>query len=240
MAPLTNYLRLWDFASAARVDRFIANSENVRSRIWKTYRREAEVIYPPVEIDSFFWRPARDYYLIVSGLVPYKQIDYAVRLFSRTGRRLIIAGDGPDYRRLRGLAARNVEFVGWVPDETVRQLYAECRALLLPGEEDFGLTPVEALASGKPVIALGRGGALESVPLLDPCGGLFYQSANEQGLEEALRQFERLEPRIRPGDLQAYVCRFSPQEFARKMAVALDLPDWYRIASEPPPAFVRQ
>ena len=106
MTPLANYLRLWDYASAARVDHFVANSHNVRQRIWKTYRREAEVIHPPVDVESFYWKPPEDYFLIVSELVPYKRIDTAVRLFSRTGRRLTIAGDGPEYRRLRGMAAR--------------------------------------------------------------------------------------------------------------------------------------
>ena len=112
MVPLTNYLRLWDFASAARVDHFVANSENVRRRIWKTYRRDAEVIYPPVEVDSFFWKPPEDYFLMVSELVPYKRIDLAVRLFSATGRPLRIAGSGPEYRELRKLASPNVRVPG--------------------------------------------------------------------------------------------------------------------------------
>ena len=107
MTPLTNYLRLWDFASAARVDRFIANSHNVRTRIWKTYRRESEVIHPPVDLDSFYWKPADDYFLIVSELVPYKRIDCAVRLFARTGRKLHIACNGPEYRKLRAAEAKS-------------------------------------------------------------------------------------------------------------------------------------
>src|SRR5207248_5957496 len=114
MTPLTHYLRLWDFASAARVDQFVANSENVRARIRKTYRREAEVIHPPVAVDSFEWKPAEDYFLIVSELVPYKRIDLAVRLFARTGRRLVIAGIGSEYRRLKSLATANIEFAGHV------------------------------------------------------------------------------------------------------------------------------
>src|SRR3954462_13063448 len=116
MAPLTNYLRLWDYASAARVDQFVANSANVRQRIWKTYRREADVVYPPVDVDCFYHKPAEDYFLIVSELVAYKQIDVAVREFSRTGRRLRIVGDGPEYRTLRRQARDNVEFLGRVSD----------------------------------------------------------------------------------------------------------------------------
>ena len=219
MTPLSSYLRQWDFSSAARVDRFIANSENVRGRIWKTYRRDAQVVHPPVDVESFAWKPAEDYFLIVSELVPYKQVDTAVRLFAKTGRRLKIAGGGPELRRLRQLAAPNVEFIGRVSDVELRDLYARSRALLLPGEEDFGITAVEALASGKPVIALGRGGALETVP---PCGGIFYDDASAEGLAEALQRFEKLEPRICPSELQEHARRFSEPEFTRKMAAALE------------------
>ena len=215
MTPLTNYLRLWDFASAARVDQFVANSENVRARIWKTYRREAEVIHPPVDVDSFQWKPAEDYYLMVSELVAYKRVDAAVRLFSRTGRRLRIAGAGPEWRALKKMAAPNVELFGRVTDDTLRELYSRCRAFILPGEEDLGIAPVEALASGKPVIALARGGALETVP---PFGGVLYG----EELSAALEQFEKLEPEIRPAELQQYARRFSEPEFARKMSAVLN------------------
>lgn len=219
MTPLTNYLRLWDFASAARVDRFIANSENVRARIWKTYRREAAVIHPPVDVEFFDWKPSQDYFLVVSELVPYKRIDTAVRLFSRSGRRLLIAGGGPEYRHLKKVAAPNVEFLGRVSDGDLRDLYARARALLLPGEEDFGMTPVEALASGKPVIALGRGGALETVPAF---GGVFYEEPSESHLAAAIERFETLEPHIRPAALQEHARHFSKAEFLRKMRAVLD------------------
>ena len=227
MAPMANYLRLWDYASAARVDLFLANSENVRNRIWKTYRREAEVIHPPVDVDSFYWQPADDYFLIVSELVAYKQIDLAVQEFNRSGRQLVIAGSGPEYRRLKSMAGRNIRFAGRVPDDTLRDLYARCRALILPGEEDFGMTPVEALASGKPVIALGRGGVLDTVPLRDPRGGVFFQDADEDGLARAIDEFERIEPHIRPELLQEHVRQFAPSEFSRKMTAALDLTGLY-------------
>src|SRR5579863_8361895 len=116
MAPVANYLRLWDYASAARVDEFIANSENVRRRIQRCYRRDSQVIYPPVAVETFFWKPPEDYYLIVSELVPYKRIDTAVRLFSRTGRKLRIAGAGPEYQSLKRMAGPSVEFLGRVSD----------------------------------------------------------------------------------------------------------------------------
>jgi glycosyltransferase involved in cell wall biosynthesis len=216
MTPLSNYLRLWDYSTAARVDRFVANSENVRSRIWKTYRRESEVVHPPVEVESFYHRPAEDYYLIVSELVAYKRIDAAVREFSRNGRKLKIAGDGPDYRALRFMASRNVEFLGRVSDPDLRELYARCRAFVLPGEEDFGMTVVEALASGKPVVALNRGGARESVPEF---GGTLYDSPDT--LADGIARLEAMEPGIRPAELQSWSRRFSASEFARKMAEIL-------------------
>ncbi len=218
MTPLSNYLRLWDYASAARVDRFVANSENVRQRIWKTYRREAEVVHPPVDVDSFYYKPAEDYYLIVSELVAYKRIDSAVREFSRTGRRLRIAGDGPEHRTLRAGAAPNVEFLGRVSDGELRELFARCRAFLMPGEEDFGITAVEALASGKPIVALGRGGVLETAPSF---GGVFYDAPSELGA--AIERLESME--FRPAELQAWARRFSPEEFARRMAEVLAAPD---------------
>ena len=110
MAPLANYLRLWDFASAARVDEFVANSENVQRRIWRCYRRESEVIYPPVAVEKFYSKPSEDYYLVVSELVAYKRIETAVRLFSKTGRKLRVVGDGPEYKNLKSMATPNVEF----------------------------------------------------------------------------------------------------------------------------------
>jgi len=219
MTPLSNHLRLWDFASAARVDRFVANSRNVKTRIWKTYRREAEVVYPPVDVESFYYKPPEDYFLAVSELVPYKRIDSLVRVFRRNGRRLRIAGDGPDYRKLKRLAAPNLEFLGRVLDDELRELYARARAFLLPGEEDFGITPVEALASGKPVIALGRGGVLETVP---PFGGVFYDEPGDEQLARAIERFEELESQIRPAELQASARRFSEDEFARRMSAVLE------------------
>jgi glycosyltransferase involved in cell wall biosynthesis len=218
MTPVANYLRLWDYASAARVDQFVANSRNVQSRIWKTYRRESEVIYPPVEVDSFYWKPPEDYALAVSELVPYKRIDALVRCFTRSGRRLKIAGAGPEYRVLRAMASPNVEFLGRVTDEELRELYARCRFFVLPGEEDFGITPVEALASGKPVVALGRGGAVETVPLF---GGVLYDAPEPECISEAIDRLEAMEDSIHPADLQAWARKFSEKEFQRRMAAIL-------------------
>jgi glycosyltransferase involved in cell wall biosynthesis len=221
LAPLANYLRLWDYATAARVDEFIANSENVQRRIWKTYRRESVVVHPPVAVESFYWEPAEDYYLIVSELVAYKRLDSAIRAFSKNGRKLLIAGDGPAFKALKRVAASNIEFCGRVGEADLRDLYARARAFVMPGEEDFGMTPVEALASGKPVIALGRGGALETVPASNPLGGLFYAAGTDEALAEAIEHWDSLESQVDPPALQAYAARFSEAEFARKISPIL-------------------
>ncbi len=212
MAPLANYLRLWDYASAARVDEFVANSDNVRRRIWKTYRRDSRVVRPPVSVEKFYWKPPDDYYLIVSELVAYKRVDAAVRAFNQNGRKLLVVGDGPEYKALRRSAATNVEFCGRVTDEELQELYARCKALLAPGEEDFGITMVEALASGKPVIALARGGALEVAPEF---GGLLYDEP--EGLADAIERWERFGTERDPRALQEYAAKFSEAEFVRQM-----------------------
>jgi glycosyltransferase involved in cell wall biosynthesis len=214
MAPCAHYLRLWDYSSAARVDEFIANSENVRRRIWRTYRRESRVIYPPVAVETFYTKEPEDYYLIVSELVAYKRIDIdtAIRAFSRNGRRLRIVGQGPEYRKLRQEASKNIEFCGRISDEELREQYARCRALIIPGEEDFGITAVEAVASGKPVIALGRGGVLEAVP---PRSGIFYDKPDEKLLDNALLSADKI--RISPSDMRAWAAKFSESEFMARM-----------------------
>jgi glycosyltransferase involved in cell wall biosynthesis len=218
MTPLTHYLRLWDYSTAARVDEFVANSNNVRRRIEKTYRRESQVIFPPVAVETFYEKPSEDYYLIVSELVAYKRVDAAVRVFSRSGRRLKIVGHGPEFRTLKRSAASNIEFCGRVTDDQLRHLYSHCRAFVMPGEEDFGIAAVEALASGKPVIALARGGALETVP---SAGGILYPKADDDSLRHAIEQWDSLEGKANSKDLQRWAAKFSEAEFAAKMGPLL-------------------
>jgi glycosyltransferase involved in cell wall biosynthesis len=225
MMPLTNYLRLWDYASASRVDEFIANSRNVQDRIWKAYRRRAEVIYPPVPVEEFHTGRAEDYYLIVSELVSYKRIDYVVKHFSQSDKRLKIVGNGPEYRRLRNLASPSVEFCGRVSDDELKGLYAHSRAVLIPGEEDFGLVPVEALASGKPVIALGRGGVLESVPVRAPRAGFFFNEPSEAELQGAIERFENEEHNLSPQEMQLWASSFSEKAFREAMLDVLSMKD---------------
>lgn len=193
-----NYLRMWDVTSANRVDHFIANSAHVARRIWKYYRREAEVIYPPVDTGEFpVSHTSADYYLILSALVPYKKIDLAVRAFNQTGQPLYIVGSGPEKQKLAKIAAGNIRFFDWVSDAELREYAANCRALIFPGEEDFGIVPVEVQSCGKPVIAYARGGALETVIGHDGsnekrCSGVFFREQTAESLLGALAQFERL------------------------------------------------
>ncbi len=218
ISPVANYLRLWDAVSATRVDQFIANSRNVQNRIWKSYRRSSEVIYPPVAIEGFHTCVPQDYYLVVSELVAYKRIEDAIRCFTRTGRRLKVVGGGPEYSRLKKMSGKNIEFCGRVGDSELRDLYAHTRAVIVPGEEDFGIVPVEALASGKPVIALGKGGVLETAPLSNPRGGFFYSEPSEHHLEGAVEEFEREENYVQPAELRSHAVRFSREVFRREVS----------------------
>jgi glycosyltransferase involved in cell wall biosynthesis len=233
LAPIASYLRTWDYATAARVDSFLANSRNIKRRIWKTYRRKSRVVYPPVQTDSFHYAPAEDYFLMVSELVAYKRLAYAVRHFARTGRSLKVVGDGPEFKALRGMSSRNVEFCGRVPSHQLRELYARSTAFVMPGEEDFGITMVEALASGKPVVALGRGGAMEIVE--NGCG-ILYADHTEACLEEALRSFDRFAPFLNPAQLQARAAVFSEAAFERRFRAALTRYGVRGIESEHTPA----
>lgn len=217
LAVLSNYLRLWDYASAARVDHFVANSFNVQQRIKKAYRRHAQIVYPPVPIETFYTKGSDDYYLVVSELVPYKRIGDAILCCKRMNRRLKIVGEGPEFKLLKRIAGPEIEFCGRVTGRDLRELYSSARALLLPGEEDFGIAPVEALASGKSVIALGRGGVLESVPERNPRAGFFYPEPGDQGMEMAIRQFEREEGRFSPVEIQAAAACFSEERFRMAM-----------------------
>src|SRR4051812_18678744 len=184
-------LRSWDVATAQNVDRFLAISRTVSARINKYYRRDSAVIYPPVNCDAFAQTTSRidDYYLIVSRLIPYKRIDLAVDAFTRLGLPLKIVGSGGrDLPALRSRAGRNVEFVGRVSDAELKQLYARCRGFVFPGEEDFGISPLEANASGRPVIAYAGGGALDTV--IDGETGVLFERQQVECLIDAVRRTE--------------------------------------------------
>jgi glycosyltransferase involved in cell wall biosynthesis len=212
MGPLTHYLRLWDAASAQRVDQFVANSHHVAKRIWKLYRCEAEVIHPPVAVDDFYTSQDReDFYLMVGQLVGYKRFDLAVRAFNRLGKRLIIIGQGEQYKELKKLAGPNITLLGRQPFSVIQEHYATCRALIFPGEEDFGIVPVEAMASGRPVIAYGKGGALETV--VDGKTGHFFYEQNEDALVDAVHSFEDMEDHFNPQVCVEHARKFSKERF---------------------------
>jgi glycosyltransferase involved in cell wall biosynthesis len=194
MPALAAWLRRWDRRTASRVHHFVAISRFVADRIRRAYGREADVIYPPVDVSRFRVDEAPgEYYLVVSALTPYKRVDLAVAACTRLGRRLLVVGSGPEAGRLRALAGPTVELLGWCDDARVAELYARCRALLFPPLEDFGIAPLEAMASGRPVIALGAGGARETVVPPgegEPPTGLFFARQTVDDLAEAIRRFE--------------------------------------------------
>jgi glycosyltransferase involved in cell wall biosynthesis len=218
----THYLRMWDAASAARVDHFIANSRNVAARIRKHYRRESTVIYPPVDFHSgYLTNRIADYYLVVSQLVDYKRVDLAIAACNRLRRPLHVVGEGEQYARLRKMAGPTITFCGPLSSEDLHEQYAHCRALLFPGEEDFGIVPVEALSFGRPVIAFGRGGVTESVKGFyadspqpaETSSGVFFHDQTPESLMEAIRTFEVVEGGFSPFYIRQLAERFDQSHF---------------------------
>ncbi len=220
-AVVAHRLRIWDRLAADRVDHFIGISHEVASRIRRQYRRDSEVIYPPVDVDRIQpnGRDPEDFYLVVSRLVPYKRIDLAIEAANRLGKRLVVIGDGSARKRLERLAGPTVEFHGHLPDEEVASWYSRCRALVFPGFEDFGIAPVEAQAAGRPVIAYGRGGAMETV--MENSTGVHFEEQSVDALCQAITDFEAR-------DFDSQVCRrnaerFDSAEFRRRIAEAVEM-----------------
>ena len=216
---ILHYMRLWDLRSANGIDQFIANSKFIAKRIWKVYRREAEVIYPPVDIDAFpLCIQKEDFYLTASRLVPYKRIDLIVEAFaSMPDKRLIVIGDGPDMAKIRAKATNNIEVLGYQTLEVLRKYLQQAKAFVFAAEEDFGIIPVEAQACGTPVIAFGRGGATETV-----CGqehdiptGVFFYEQTAVAIRKAVKEFESVE--ICPDACRKNAERFSVQRFRNQV-----------------------
>lgn len=215
--PVIHYLRLWDESASHRVDCFIANSKNVARRIEKYYRRQAEVIHPPVDTQFFKIGEEgnqKDYYLIVSALVPYKRIDLAIEAFNQKSIPLRIVGQGPDYKKLKKRARSNILFLGSLRPQDLLKAYQSATVLILPGEEDFGITSLEAQACGIPVIAYGRGGATETV--IPGKTGLFFQALQVECLLEALDKFQGIE--FNKTNIRANAMNFSRQNFKEKLS----------------------
>jgi len=221
-----HYLRMWDVTSSQRVDHFICISKHVENRIRKFYRRKAEVIHPPVETKRFRLQDKKEnYFLIVSSFAPYKKVGLAIEAFNLLDYPLKIIGSGPEEKRLRSIARSNVEFLGWLPDEVVADWYSRCRGLIFPGEEDFGIVPLEAMACGKPVIAYGRGGVLETII---PFGqevkagrgaptGLFFQEQNIDSLIGAVERFGQIEKVFDPAAIRSHTLQWDREIFKEKI-----------------------
>jgi len=218
--PLLAYLRRWDLASVTRVDHFVANSKNTALQIWQTYGREATVIHPPVR--TSFFVPSRegsagDYFLVVARLDPYKRVDLAIQAANALQIPLIVVGRGGERSRLERMAGASVTFLGAVDDATLRTLYQGCRALLFPGEEDFGIAPIEAQACGKPVIAISAGGTLETV--VESVTGLFFRDQTSESLVEAIERFQRLT--FDPGRIRQHALQFDEVHFQDRITAFL-------------------
>lgn len=212
--PIANYLRTWDVASSNRVDYFLANSHNVKKRIWRHYRRESEVIYPPVKTNKFtLSTTSDDYFLVISAFVPYKRIDLAIEAANRLQKRLIIVGNGPEEKKLHLLAGSTVEFKKAVSHDELTHYYQNCIALLFPGEEDFGIVPLEAQSCGKPVIAFGKGGALETVK--HGITGLHFNHQSVENLCEAMQEFSTLS--FDPETIREHAIEFDENVYRKKM-----------------------
>jgi glycosyltransferase involved in cell wall biosynthesis len=218
MPMIAHKMRVWDVTTAVRVDMFIANSQFVAKRIQKYYRRSAEVIAPPVAVDEFSPAPSNeigDHYLMAGELVSYKRPDLAIEAFTRSGRKLRVIGDGDQRVSLERNAGPNIEFLGKVSFDRLKHEFARCRALVFPGEEDFGIIPVEVMASGRPVIAFGRGGVVDSV--VDGVTGQFFSVQTAQALNDAISNFELgLGQRLNTDLIANHAQQFSTIEFARK------------------------
>ncbi|MEA5549808.1 glycosyltransferase [Anabaena cylindrica UHCC 0172] len=216
---LLHSLRQWDVLSANRVDYFIANSQHTARRIWRCYRREAKVIYPPVDIDNCpFSSEKEDFYLIVSRLVSYKQVSLIVQAFNQLKRPLVVIGTGPEMKNLQAIANPDIQILGWQPDDVVKKYMARAKAFIYAACEDFGIALVEAQACGTPVIAYGAGGALETVRDIRACfdtgTGIFFKEQTVIALVDAVEKFEAYQDFLKYEYIRLHATQFSRQVFA--------------------------
>lgn len=213
--PALHYLRIWDRQAAQRPEQLLCNSHFIQQRIKKYYRRKAKVIPPPVRVKELANEKAKskDYFLIVSRLIPYKKVDLAVKAFNKLGLPLKIIGDGPQYKKLKSKAKSNIEFLGSVYGESLTNYYKNCRAFILPQKEDFGIAPIEAMACGKPVLAYKKGGALDY--LQEGVNGAFFTEQSPKCLQEAIKKIEK--SKFKPEKIKKSVEKFDKKSFRDKI-----------------------
>ncbi|HEY9881841.1 MAG TPA: glycosyltransferase family 4 protein [Leptolyngbyaceae cyanobacterium] len=218
---ILHYLRLWDMAAANRVDCFVANSHFVARRVWKTYRRKARVIYPPVKVQRFRADQARDdFYLAVSRFVPYKRVDLIISAFNQLGLPLVVVGDGPGWEQIKQSAKPHIQLLRSQPDAVVEDLMSRCKAFVFPAEEDFGITVVEAQAAGAPVIAYGRGGATETV--IHGKTGILFPEQTVESLIDAIRAFEAGQYSFHAEQIRQNAEHFSEEHFRNQFQALVE------------------
>lgn len=222
-------IRIWDLRTANGVDSFIAVSNFISNRIWKVYRRKSHVIYPPVNVESFgLCREKKEFYLTASRMVPYKKIDLIVESFKGLPeRKLVVIGDGPDFAKIKTLAGPNVVMMGYQPNEVLSDYLKSAKAFIFAAEEDFGIAPLEAQACGTPVIAYGKGGALETIigfngENIEEATGLFFESQTKQSIVDAILMFEKTLGSISPDKCRLNAIRFGPEYFRNEFKEFVD------------------
>jgi len=219
---ILKYIRKWDLKTSQRVDYFIANSKYIAERIKRIYERDSAVIYPPVSVEKFeICTKKEDFYITVSRMAPYKKIDLIVEAFSKMpDKKLIVIGDGPDFEKVKKKTKKNLEFLGYQKDEVLKEYLQKARAFVFAADEDFGIAPVEAQACGTPVIAFGRGGALETV--IENKTGIFFKEQTVESLIGAVNMFEKDEDRFDCNEIRKNAERFSKERFKREFKEFVD------------------
>jgi len=245
----SSFVRDWDYRAAQRVKYFVSNSHNVASRVRRYYGRDSAVIYPPVDTHRGVIRDSvDDFYLAVGRLVPYKRTDLVIKACSRLGRRLVVVGDGPELRSLHRYAGPSIKFLCDVTDDQLWQLYSRCRALIIAADEDFGISPVEAQACGRPVIAYGKGGVLETIVdwktaagsstshMTSSPTGIFFSDQSVDSVMDAILRFEPIERHFMPECIRAHATQFDKAMFMRRFSTyllrILELEGRSRLASQ--------